>query len=316
MPQAAPGEIPKDILTGIAITVFIFAVSIYLPIIGFFCALFIPLPILFYRSKLGRKIGGIVPAVTIIIMLIIADGVSVDIMFFIALLFLGFILSELLEMNLSIENTILLAVGSIIVTGLVGLLFYSTVSNTGVKTLVSDYVSNNLALTLSLYENMGMSEENLHMISNSLEKIRYALVRILPALVIAATLFISWSTLLLAKPLLTGRNLFYPDFGMLSLWRPPESLVWGVIGSGATLLLPSGGLKMLGLNVLIVLVTIYFFGGMAIVSFYFENKKFPRMLRIFVYSLIALQQIVLLILIGIGFFDTWFNFRKIELNKN
>jgi uncharacterized protein YybS (DUF2232 family) len=316
VPQAAPGEIPKDILTGIAITVFIFAVSIYLPIIGFFCALFIPLPILFYRSKLGRKTGGIIPVVTIIIMLIIADGVSVDIMFFIALLFLGFILSELLEMSLSIDNTILLAVGSIIVTGLVGLLFYSTISNTGIKTLVSDYVSNNLALTLSLYENMGMSEENLHMISSSLEKIRYALIRILPALVIAATLFVSWSSLLLAKPLLTGRNLFYPDFGMLDLWRPPESLVWGVIGSGAMLLLPSGGLKMLGLNGLIVLVTIYFFGGMAIVSFYFENKKFPRMLRIFVYSLIALQQIVLLIVIGIGFFDTWFNFRKIELNKN
>jgi len=314
--KASPGEIPKDILTGIAITIFIFAVSIYLPIIGFFCALFIPLPVLFYRSKLGRKTGGIVPAVTIIIMLIIADGVSVDIMFFIALLFLGFMLSELIEMNLSIDNTILLAAGSVVVICLAGLLFYSTISNTGIKALVSDYVSNNLALTLSLYENMGMSEENLHMISNSLEKIRYALVRILPALVIAATLFVSWSNLLLAKPLLTGRNLFYPDFGMLSLWRPPESLVWGVIGSGAMLLLPSGGLKMLGLNGLIVLVTIYFFGGMAIVSFYFENKKFPRMLRIFVYSLIALQQIVLLIVIGIGFFDTWFNFRKIGLNKN
>jgi len=316
VPKASPGEIPKDILTGIAITIFIFAVSIYLPIIGFFCALFIPLPVLFYRSKLGRKTGGIVPAVTIIIMLIIADGVSVDIMFFIALLFLGFMLSELIEMNLSIDNTILLATGSVVVICLAGLLFYSTISNTGIKALVSDYVSNNLALTLSLYENMGMSEENLHMISNSLEKIRYALVRILPALVIAATLFVSWSNLLLAKPLLTGRNLFYPDFGMLSLWRPPESLVWGVIGSGAMLLLPSGGLKMLGLNGLIVLVTIYFFGGMAIVSFYFENKKFPRMLRIFVYSLIALQQIVLLIVIGIGFFDTWFNFRKIGLNKN
>ena len=316
MPQAAPGEIPKDILTGIAITTFIFAVAIYLPIIGFFCALLIPLPILFYRSKLGRKIGGIIPAVTVIIMLIIAGRVSVDIMFFIALLFLGFILSELLEMNLSIETTILLAAGSVIVTGLAGLLFYSMTSNTGVKTLVSDYISSNLALTLSLYENMGMSEENLQMISSSLEKIHYAMVRILPALVAAATLFVSWSNLLLAKPLLTGRNLFYPDFGMLSLWRPPEMLVWGVIGSGATLLLPSGGLKMLGLNGLIVLVTIYFFGGMAIVSFYFENKKFPRMLRVFVYSLIALQQIVLLIVIGIGFFDTWFNFRKIGLNKN
>lgn len=316
MPQAAPGEISKDILTGIAITIFIFTVSIYLPIIGFFCALFIPLPILFYRSKLGRKTGGIVPAATIIIMLIMAGGVSVDIMFFAVLLLLGFILSELMEMNLSIDRTILLAVGSVVVAGLAGLIFYSSFLNVGIKTLITNYISNNLKLTLSLYENMGMSEENLHMISSSLEKIQYALVRILPAMVIAATLFISWSNLLLAKPLLTARNLFYPDFGMLSYWRPPETLVWGAIGSGAMLLLPNGGLKMLGLNGLIVLVTIYFFGGIAIVSFYFENKKFPRILRIFLYSLIALQQIVLIIVIGVGFFDTWFNFRKIGANKN
>jgi hypothetical protein len=40
------------------------------------------------------------------------------------------------------------------------------------------------------------------------------------------------------------------------------------------------------------------------------------MLRIFLYSLVALQQIIVLIVIGIGLFDTWLNFRKIELNKN
>ena len=50
----------------------------------------------------------------------------------------------------------------------------------------------------------------------------------------------------------------------------------------------------------------------AIVSFYFERKRFPRLLRIFLYSLIALQQFVLILVIGLGFFDVWLNFRKIK----
>ncbi len=306
----------RDILSGIAITIFIFSVSIYLPIIGFFCAFFIPLPILFYRSKLGRRTGGIVPVAAIIAMVVIAGRVSVDILFFVELLLLGFVLSELIEMNLSIEKTILFASGAVLITGFAGLLFYSGISNTGIKTLISNYVSKNLELTMVLYENMGMSEENIRVISSSLKNIHYALVRIIPAFVIATTLFVSWTNLLLARLILTRRKLFYPDFGALSLWRPPEHLVWGVIGFGLMLLLPNRAVKMFGLNGLIVLMTVYFLGGIAIVAYFFDKKGFPRMLRIFLYSLIALQQIIMLIVIGVGLFDTWLNFRKIELNKN
>jgi uncharacterized protein YybS (DUF2232 family) len=267
--QTASGDISRDILSGIAITIFIFSVSIYLPIIGFFCAFFIPLPILFYRSKLGRRTGGIVPVAAIIAMVVITGRVSVDILFFVELIFLGFVLSELIEMNLSIEKTILFASGAVLITGFAGLLFYSGISNTGIKTLISNYVLKNLELTMALYKSMGMSEENIRVISSSLENIHYALVRIIPAFIIATTLFVSWTNLLLARPILTGRKLFYPDFGALSLWRPPEHLVWGVIGFGLMLLLPNRGVKMFGLNGLIVLLTVYFLGGIAIVSYFF-----------------------------------------------
>jgi hypothetical protein len=30
------------------------------------------------------------------------------------------------------------------------------------------------------------------------------------------------------------------------------------------------------------------------------------------YGLIAIQQVVMLAVVGVGFFDTWFNFRKLE----
>ncbi len=314
MPRTMQGDISKDIVSGIAVTGLIFAVSVYMPIIGFFCALFIPLPTLFYRSKLGRTTGAIIPIITIITMVAVLGGISIDTLFFVELLLLGFVLSELIELDLSIEKTILYACGSVILTGIVGLLFYSNMSDKGIYALVAEYVSINLKLTLELYENMGVSQESIHMISNSLENIEYVLIRIIPALIVAAIFFVSWTNLLLAKPIFKSRELFYPSFGSLKLWKAPEFLVWGIIGCGLLLLLPDKTLKIFGLNGLLILITIYFFQGIAIVSFYFEKKRFPRGLRFFLYSLIALQQAILLVIIGLGFFDMWLNFRKLEPN--
>ena len=55
---------------------------------------------------------------------------------------------------------------------------------------------------------------------------------------------------------------------------------------------------MLGLNGLIILMTTYFLGGIAIVSYFFDKKGFPRMLRVFLYILVALQQFILPITIS------------------
>lgn len=311
MPDSIQGDISKDILSGIVITILIFVVSIYLPIIGFFCALLIPLPVLFYRSKLGRKNGGFIPAVTITAVIIIAGNVSFEALFYIALILLGFILGELIEKDLSIERTILYASGGVLVIGLAGLFFYSIVSQTGISTLLSDYVRKNLEFSLAIYERMDMPQEKIDLILNSLQDIQYAIVRIIPGLAVATTLFVSWTNLLMARPVLTRKDLFFPDFGVLNRWRPPEMLVWGIVGSGVFLLTGVRPLKMIGLNGLIILSTIYFFAGIAIVTFFFEKKQFPPLLRYFLYCLIALQQLVLLLVIGLGLFDTWLNFRKI-----
>ena len=211
MLQTISRDISKDIISGIAVTSLIFVISVYIPIIGFFCALFIPLPTLIYRSKLGRTTGTIIPVIATIIMAVILGGISIDILFFFELLLLGFALSELLELNLSIEKTILYACGSVIITGNICLLFYSNIANKEIFTLVSEYVSKNLELTLSLYENMGMKQESIQMISISLENIKYVFIRIIPALVVASTLFISWINLLLSKSIFKNWNLFYPD---------------------------------------------------------------------------------------------------------
>lgn len=315
MPQMGQGDSSKDILSGIIITTIIFAVSVYMPIIGFISALLIPLPTLFYRSKLGRITGAIIPVLATILMVVALGGISIDILFFFELLLLGYILSELFEMDLSVEKTMLYACSFVLLAGIICLLFYSKIADIGVIALVSQYVAKNLELTLSLYKNMGVSEETIDKLSASMETIQYVLIRIIPAVVTASTFFVSWTCLLLAKPMLKSRKLFYPAFGTLNLWKAPEFIIWGLIGAGVLLILPHKSFKVVGLNGLLILMTIYFFQGIAIVSFYFEKKQFPRMLRFFAYSLIALQQVVLLIVIGFGIFDMWLDFRKLEIKK-
>jgi len=232
-----------------------------------------PLPLLFYRLKLGRKAGVVIFAVTVIIMTALLDGLSIDMFFFVGLLFLGFVLGEFFELNLSIEKTILYSCGSVLLSGFVILLIYSNMAGKNIGVLVSDYVKQNLELTMVLYQSMGMSEESIRIISNSLEHIQYVLVRIVPAMVVISTFFVAWTSLLLARPLLKSKSLFFPTFGSLQQWRSPEFLVWGVIGCGLLLIFPSKAIKVLALNGLLILMPVYFFQGIAIVSHFFNKKN-------------------------------------------
>ena len=115
--------------------------------------------------------------------------------------------------------------------------------------------------------------------------------------------------------MLRSRGLPVPEFGALNRWRAPEPLVWAAIGCGLMLLLPVTSLKIVGMNGVIVLMAVYFFQGIAIVSFFFEKKQLPVALRFILYSLIVLQQFLLLVVIGFGFFDMWLNFRKLETHQ-
>jgi uncharacterized protein YybS (DUF2232 family) len=301
----------KDIVNGVLITSLIFFVSVFIPIIGFFGALIIPLPILYYRLKLGRKNGVFIPLISGSILYIVIGGISADALFFVELLLIGFLLGELIESNYSIEKTILYATGAVLFSGLLGVIFYGVVSGQGIYAIVSEYVAKNLELTMVLYQSMGISEENVELIDRFLTDIQPLIVQIIPAMVTASTLFVTWTNILIARPVLKRRSLSYPDFGPLNLWKAPEYLVWGVIGCGVALFLPAPTINTIGQNGLLILMTVYFFQGIAIVSFYFEKKRLPRFIRFFLYTLIAVQHLILLAVIGLGFFDMWVNFRRL-----
>ncbi len=308
--------VSKDIFLGIIIVSFIFIISVNIPVFGFFSSLIIPVPVLFYRIKLGRRNSAAVPLVSAGLILGLLGTVSFDMLYFAGLMGLGFFLGEYLKKNLTIEMTILYPCMIVMGALLACLIIYANFTGTGLGELVTEYVDKNLKMTLALYENMGMPKESIDAISASFPTIKYFMVRMLPAMAASSLFFISWMTIILSRPVFKKKGLDFPDFGELNRWKVPEPLVWCLIGSAIMLFFPVDALKITGMNCFIILMTIYFFGGIAIISFFFEKKRLPLLLRFFIYSIIALQKIALLAVVGLGIFDMWFNFRKLAITKD
>lgn len=308
-------EIYKTILSGVFITFLLVLVSSAIPLIGFIGSWLVPLPVLFYRARLSRKHAAVIPAVVILLLTIIGKGFSPDVFFFTGLMLLGFLLSESFGMNFSIERTILFSSGGVMLAGCFVLFFYSNISTTGFFELISGYMEKNLALTLEFYKEMGMPEDKLNIISESKEEIIFILIRILPGLTATVIFFTAWVNILIAGSIFMKHQISFADFGNLKLWKAPDQLIWVAIVCGIAIMLPIDAFKIISLNFILVLLLIYFFQGIAIVAFYFDKKNFPNGLRILLYGLIALQAILKIFVIGIGFFDMWVDFRKTGIDK-
>lgn len=310
MPDLAKMEI-KELAASVALVCFLFGMAVYLPILGFFFALFIPLPVLYTQHKLGRKYGIVVAAISVLVIMVIIGGIGPDLLFFAELLLIGILLSMLFEKSFPVEAVVVLTCLAVLASGAAGLVLYSLAIDQGIGAMVSAYVMRSLELTMALYKSAGLPDDSVRILSDSLKEIHYVLVRITPALITVMTMLVVWANILTARPIFSATGMPYPPFDRLNQWRAPEFLIWPVIACGGVLLLPFSSLKMVGLNGLIVLLTVYFFQGIAIVSFFFNKKQFPRIARFLLYGLIFVQQLLLMMVIAFGFFDTWIDFRKL-----
>lgn len=316
MTPSVSGNANQDILRGVALVTLAFSLSVFLPVVGFFFALFIPLPVLFFRVKRGRGNGAIIAGISGLLMAILLGGPALgDGLFFGGLLLLGLTLGEGLDRGQSVERTMLAACGLVLGGGTVLVLFHASLSGVDLGAFVSDAVRRNLELSLLLYREMGVPPEQIEAVRGILDIVHRTLLRLLPAMIVSSTIVVAWATLVMALPLFRMRGVPAPDPGPLNRWRAPDPLIWGVIGCGVLLMLPDTGLKIVGLNVLVVLLTVYFFGGIAVVSYFFEKRRVPLGLRFLFYALIVVQQLLLLVVVALGLFDMWFNFRKLDATE-
>lgn len=305
-------SVAGDIAWGVVITCGLFALALVFPLVGFCFIPFVPVPTLLYRCKLGRNPSLILMLITFMILAVFTGQMGFDLIIVAVLLLTGYFLGEQFQQRQSVEAVVLKSCGLVLGAGTVAVLGFNLVSATSLGDVVHHFVTQNLELTLAIYKEAGVAQETIDTIVGVRETIESILTRLLPAFVVTSMLFVSWVSVVTGKYVFRLKSVPYPDFGRLNRWKAPELLVWAVIICGVAVFLPQLGARWIGINGLLILATIYFFQGLAIVSFYFEKKGFPKLLRAVLYGLILLQPLIFIVVILFGFFDMWINFRRLN----
>ncbi len=295
-------------------TGFFLLVSAGIPIIGPLISLLTPLPFLYYSTKLGFYQG-----IRLAVLALFSIGIIVSVVGYPQLMllgvefgFLGLALSQLFKKRLDLGQTVFLGTVFMLLLGMGFVFFVALSKNMGPLEMVLSYLQDHLKLSVKAYEEMGFSQEKAIELEAYGKIFMNTISKIYPSLVVIGTGFTVWLNVVVSKSLFRVGNLEYPDFVPMDRWQAPDVLVWVVIVSGFALFLFSGSIRSLAINVLIILMAVYFFHGLSITLFFMNRYHVPSWIRAGVYFLIIIQQLFFIILALAGLFDQWIDFRKIN----
>ena len=283
-------------------------------------ASFVPLPIFYYLVVLGIKDGTILIRNAILLSAVgaLLIGSMPVLLFSLTMVPLGVIFSRAVSNRKKPAETGLS--GALALT-LVWILFgvgLGIIHQANPYTNLLFELDEGLSSGLLLYEeSTELTPETLESIRSAVELLRNSIPKVLPALLLSAILTITWLNLVLGHWLLKRKNkelTVWPDY---IEWKLPEPLVWLVIVSGITVFVLPAPMSTVGVNLLIVCITVYFFQGLAIVASLLNKWSVPMLIRVLIYALIFIQTYGIIILSFLGLVDVWADFRKLnQVNEN
>ena len=137
--------------------------------------------------------------------------------------------------------------------------------------------------------------------------------RAYPAMLVVVGAVLQLVTVGLLALVVRPQRLPGPSFGN---WRSPELLIWGVIAAGFAVVFSSGAVQDVALNLLIILLPLYFLQGLAVVEHLLARRGVSLLLRGLCYLFLMLVNPLPVIVTAVGVFDLWADFRKPRLNKD
>jgi uncharacterized protein YybS (DUF2232 family) len=104
--------------------------------------------------------------------------------------------------------------------------------------------------------------------------------------------------------------------GDFKTYRNPELLVWALIATGFMQLADNRIITIPALNVLAIVVLLYFLQGLAVLITVISRQSMAGVLRVGLYIMLALQPYLAALVAAIGIFDLWGDFRTPRKQEN
>lgn len=284
------------------------------PILGVFLSLLTPVPFVLLRLRHGFPALMLALAVTALALAGLSSP-GQGLAFLLEFGLPAILLAEGLRRGSRPELTVTGA-GALLTLGGLAVLVLASDHWTQPVLAVSRHVERLLADMEALTVRLGLSPDGAAPLAGASEKLRAFLLMAFPGMFFAGSLLTAAGYVVLLRGLMRRWSAQLGGSAPEPFrWELPELLVWAFIGAGALYLTGLSGLQALGLNVLIVLIGLYFLQGLSIAALLFQRFHLPRLLAALSVLLLLFQPFLTLVVAGLGLFDVWFAFRRLSLPK-
>lgn len=216
------------------------------------------------------------------------------------------------------DHAVAFALIAVIAASLLGLFGYAALQGQGPVSVANQLIGQEIDQTAEFMNRMfaesAATSAEADRLAQAVEQMAEFMRRVYPGMVVLVSgLLLLGMTGLLKAASQDRYRIPGPPF---AAWKAPEPLVWVLIAGGFTVVLTSGALQTVAMNLLVVLLPVYFLQGLAVIDHFFRRKAVAPVLRVIGFLLATLVNPLPMFVTGIGVFDLWFDFRKPREQKN
>jgi uncharacterized protein YybS (DUF2232 family) len=312
MAKLQDGLISRPDINPIGITI-TFAVWI-LPIISIefvWLQFFAPLPVFYFLVESGtaRGVNTLSAALLITGLTATIAGEATAFFFSVTMLPVGYVLAGCLAakvdpLQAGLRSFIALLLGWGMWSGL-----YSMINHASLYQDIATSLDQGIIVAgKAILDSSKLPSEHALAFEDAMSKLRNMVPHIMPGLLLVTILNVVFLNIVPGQWLLKRRIPSLSPWPPFSEWRLPEPLVIAIVVSGIFLILPGGFLNDVGLNVVFLVGTLYFFQGLSVITALMNKRKIP--FWVLILGLVFFQGYGVISLAVLGLADVWVDFRK------
>lgn len=270
-----------------------------------------PLPPAYVGLRCGSKAAAAVVALTALLILL-SGGLTSAGLYLVQFGVPGIVLPWLLNRGMAWDKVTVLVLWAMIMASLCGLLAVSFSEGSSPLVVVDEMIGREVGRTTGMMQEMfstaDLPADQKREVTEAIANMSLFLQKSYPGVAITISGMMVLGLIFLLSVVARGR---YKIPGKLfPAWKAPEPLVWVLIVAGFLVAFVDGMAATFGMNLLVVLLPIYFLQGLAVIDCYFRRKAFTPVVRVVGYVLVTLINPLPMLVTGIGVFDLWADFRK------
>jgi uncharacterized protein YybS (DUF2232 family) len=303
----------RDALIPYGIFLVIVLVAFVAPPLGMIVGMLTPVPLILVYLQRG-KITGLITITGVGLALLVLVGPQLAIAFIAAYGIMAVAMAETTRLSFSFEKIVLISTLAPAVLTLL-MLFAGLAGEEGSSMKgLEDTLRKEAESYIRILEKSGETPENLKAIRKSVEDAVPAVARVFPSFILISTLVGAVINFLAVRYLwLRFYSREYFERMDVSRWMLPDVMIWVLIASVGSMFFGPEISQVAGMNLAIILLFLYFLQGLSVVTHILKSKAFPKWVWIIVFILIPLNPMFFGLVVGMGLFDIWVDFRKIRV---